>query len=40
MAARMVMRWHLRQVMATRGMFQTSELVRVRKPGDFSNLNP
>jgi len=27
MAARMVMRWHLRQVMATRGMFQTSELV-------------
>jgi DNA-binding Xre family transcriptional regulator len=27
MAARMVMRWHLRQVMATRGIFQTSELV-------------
>jgi len=27
MAARMVMRWHLRQVMAARGMFQTSELV-------------
>ncbi len=24
---RMVMRWHLRQVMATRGLFQTSELV-------------
>lgn len=24
---RMVMRWHLRQVMATRGIFQTSELV-------------
>lgn len=23
----MVMRWHLRQVMATRGIFQTSELV-------------
>jgi DNA-binding Xre family transcriptional regulator len=27
MAARMVMRWHLRQVMAARGIFQTSELV-------------
>jgi DNA-binding Xre family transcriptional regulator len=27
MARRMVMRWHLRQVMAARGMFQTSELV-------------
>lgn len=27
MAARMVMRWNLRQVMATRGVFQTSELV-------------
>ncbi|PZS35838.1 MAG: XRE family transcriptional regulator [Pseudonocardiales bacterium] len=27
MAARMVMRWHLRQVMATRGIFQTSDLV-------------
>jgi DNA-binding Xre family transcriptional regulator len=27
MARRMVMRWHLRQVMATRGIFQTSELV-------------
>lgn len=24
---RMTMRWHLRQVMATRGIFQTSELV-------------
>ncbi|WP_328821048.1 helix-turn-helix domain-containing protein [Nocardia sp. CY41] len=24
---RLVMRWHLRQMMATRGMFQTSELV-------------
>ncbi len=24
---RLVMRWHLRQVMATRGIFQTSELV-------------
>jgi len=24
---RMVMNWHLRQVMATRGIFQTSELV-------------
>ncbi|WP_306307081.1 MULTISPECIES: helix-turn-helix domain-containing protein [Nocardia] len=24
---RMVMSWHLRQVMATRGIFQTSELV-------------
>ncbi|MCX0271723.1 helix-turn-helix transcriptional regulator [Nocardia zapadnayensis] len=24
---RVVMRWHLRQVMATRGIFQTSELV-------------
>jgi len=27
MARRMVMRWHLRQVMAARGIFQTSELV-------------
>ena len=27
MTRRMVMRWHLRQVMATRGIFQTSELV-------------
>ena len=27
MARRMVMRWHLRQVMAARGLFQTSELV-------------
>jgi DNA-binding Xre family transcriptional regulator len=27
MADRMVMRWHLRQVMAMRGIFQTSELV-------------
>ena len=27
MAARMVMRWHLRQVMAARGIFQTSELL-------------
>lgn len=27
MASRMMMRWHLRQVMATRGFFQTSELV-------------
>lgn len=24
---RVIMRWHLRQVMATRGIFQTSELV-------------
>ncbi|MGI8762302.1 MAG: helix-turn-helix domain-containing protein [Jatrophihabitantaceae bacterium] len=27
MTRRMVMRWHLRQVMASRGIFQTSELV-------------
>jgi DNA-binding Xre family transcriptional regulator len=27
MAARIVMQWHLRQVMATRGLFQTSDLV-------------
>ncbi|PPJ14967.1 helix-turn-helix domain-containing protein [Nocardia cyriacigeorgica] len=27
MTRRVVMRWHLRQVMATRGIFQTSELV-------------
>lgn len=27
MTRRMVMRWHLRQVMATRGIFQTTELV-------------
>lgn len=27
MSRRLVMRWHLRQVMATRGIFQTSELV-------------
>ena len=27
MARQMVMRWHLRQVMAGRGIFQTSELV-------------
>lgn len=27
MTRRLVMRWHLRQVMATRGIFQTSELV-------------
>lgn len=27
MSRRMVMRWHLRQVMAARGIFQTSELV-------------
>jgi len=27
MSRRVVMRWHLRQVMATRGIFATSELV-------------
>jgi DNA-binding Xre family transcriptional regulator len=27
MTRRVVMRWHLRQVMATRGIYQTSELV-------------
>jgi DNA-binding Xre family transcriptional regulator len=27
MTRRLVMRWHLRQVMATRGIFQTSDLV-------------
>lgn len=27
MTRRVIMRWHLRQVMATRGIFQTSELV-------------
>ncbi|CCG02357.1 helix-turn-helix domain-containing protein [Blastococcus saxobsidens] len=27
MTRRLVMRWHLRQVMASRGIFQTSELV-------------
>ncbi len=27
MNARVVMQWHLRQVMATRGIYQTSELV-------------
>jgi DNA-binding Xre family transcriptional regulator len=27
MSARIVMQWHLRQVMASRGLFQTSDLV-------------